>query len=230
MYGGLASRLARRLDTHLSPASDMAAVPPHNHPPIRVSVLEMLRTMIPGQGKPPDPTMGIRWRAWQRIIGSEVVEARSRSWSRLLGTSWNDVEVLLAYWKQWTSEVELSAVVEWRNGETVERRGMASPPGRTGAWKKILPTSPVERSRWTRVGLASRQQQLSSGRHRNNVAKGSVRNTHRTPGSLMTNSLRRDSRIPALIRNGLQEKKRSFFVVVGDRPKDAIVHCRLPLF
>ena len=46
----------------------------------------------------------------------------------------------------------------------------------------------------------------------------------------MTNSLRRDSRIPALIRNGLQEKKRSFFVVVGDRPKDAIVHCRLPLF
>lgn len=34
-----------------------------------------------------------------------------------------------------------------------------------------------------------------------------------------------DSRIPALIRNGLQEKKRSFFVVVGDRSKDAIVHC-----
>ncbi|KAK3305790.1 GNAT acetyltransferase 2-domain-containing protein [Chaetomium strumarium] len=33
-----------------------------------------------------------------------------------------------------------------------------------------------------------------------------------------------DSRIPALIRNGLQEKKRSFFVVVGDRSKDAIVH------
>ncbi|KAF7553611.1 hypothetical protein G7Z17_g3514 [Cylindrodendrum hubeiense] len=33
-----------------------------------------------------------------------------------------------------------------------------------------------------------------------------------------------DSRIPALIRNGLQEKKRSFFVVVGDRSKDVIVH------
>ncbi|KAH7027767.1 GNAT acetyltransferase 2-domain-containing protein [Microdochium trichocladiopsis] len=33
-----------------------------------------------------------------------------------------------------------------------------------------------------------------------------------------------DSRIPALIRNGLQEKKRSFFVCVGDRSKDAIVH------
>ncbi|KAJ5106252.1 RNA cytidine acetyltransferase [Penicillium angulare] len=33
-----------------------------------------------------------------------------------------------------------------------------------------------------------------------------------------------DSRIPALIRNGVQEKKRSFFVVVGDRAKDAIVH------
>ncbi|EAQ83266.1 hypothetical protein CHGG_09670 [Chaetomium globosum CBS 148.51] len=33
-----------------------------------------------------------------------------------------------------------------------------------------------------------------------------------------------DSRIPTLIRNGLQEKKRSFFVVVGDRSKDAIVH------
>lgn len=37
-------------------------------------------------------------------------------------------------------------------------------------------------------------------------------------------TLDRDSRIPALIRNGLQEKKRSFFVVVGDRPKDVIVH------
>lgn len=34
----------------------------------------------------------------------------------------------------------------------------------------------------------------------------------------------RDSRIPTLIRNGLQEKKRSFFVVVGDRAKDVIVH------
>jgi hypothetical protein len=34
----------------------------------------------------------------------------------------------------------------------------------------------------------------------------------------------RDSRIPTLIRNGLQEKKRSFFVVVGDHSKDAIVH------
>ncbi|PMD38300.1 DUF699-domain-containing protein [Hyaloscypha variabilis F] len=33
-----------------------------------------------------------------------------------------------------------------------------------------------------------------------------------------------DSRIPALIRNGVQEKKRSFFVVVGDRSKDVIVH------
>ncbi|KPM40591.1 UPF0202 protein KRE33 [Neonectria ditissima] len=33
-----------------------------------------------------------------------------------------------------------------------------------------------------------------------------------------------DSRIPALIQNGLQEKKRSFFVVVGDRSKDVIVH------
>ena len=33
-----------------------------------------------------------------------------------------------------------------------------------------------------------------------------------------------DSRIPALIRNGVQDKKRSFFVVVGDRAKDVIVH------
>ena len=33
-----------------------------------------------------------------------------------------------------------------------------------------------------------------------------------------------DSRIPALVRNGVQEKKRSFFVVVGDRQKDVIVH------
>ncbi|PYI15230.1 nucleolar ATPase Kre33 [Aspergillus japonicus CBS 114.51] len=33
-----------------------------------------------------------------------------------------------------------------------------------------------------------------------------------------------DSRIPALIRNGVQEKKRSFFVVVGDRAKDVIVN------
>ncbi|KAI9783462.1 MAG: killer toxin resistant protein [Peltula sp. TS41687] len=33
-----------------------------------------------------------------------------------------------------------------------------------------------------------------------------------------------DSRIPTLIRNGIQEKKRSFFVVVGDRAKDVIVH------
>lgn len=33
-----------------------------------------------------------------------------------------------------------------------------------------------------------------------------------------------DSRIPALIRNGVQEKKRTFFVVVGDRAKDVIVH------
>jgi N-acetyltransferase 10 len=35
---------------------------------------------------------------------------------------------------------------------------------------------------------------------------------------------RSDSRIPALIRNGAQEKKRSFFVVVGDRQKDVIVN------
>ena len=33
-----------------------------------------------------------------------------------------------------------------------------------------------------------------------------------------------DSRIPALIRNGVQEKKRSFVVVVGDNAKDVIVH------
>jgi N-acetyltransferase 10 len=33
-----------------------------------------------------------------------------------------------------------------------------------------------------------------------------------------------DSRIPALIRNGIQEKKRSFIIVVGDRAKDVIVH------
>ncbi|KAJ5630104.1 RNA cytidine acetyltransferase [Penicillium herquei] len=33
-----------------------------------------------------------------------------------------------------------------------------------------------------------------------------------------------DSRIPALIRNGVHEKKRSFFVIVGDRAKDVIVH------
>lgn len=33
-----------------------------------------------------------------------------------------------------------------------------------------------------------------------------------------------DSRITALIRNGIQEKKRSFIVVVGDRAKDVIVH------
>lgn len=33
-----------------------------------------------------------------------------------------------------------------------------------------------------------------------------------------------DSRIPALIRNGVEEKKRSFIVVVGDRAKDVIVH------
>ncbi|KAK3319898.1 GNAT acetyltransferase 2-domain-containing protein [Cercophora scortea] len=33
-----------------------------------------------------------------------------------------------------------------------------------------------------------------------------------------------DQRIPALMRNGIQEKKRSFFVVVGDHSKDAIVH------
>ncbi|KAI4101288.1 MAG: hypothetical protein L6R37_005031 [Teloschistes peruensis] len=33
-----------------------------------------------------------------------------------------------------------------------------------------------------------------------------------------------DSRIPALIRNSIQEKKRSFVVVVGDHAKDVIVH------
>ncbi|KAK6505469.1 N-acetyltransferase 10 [Arthrobotrys musiformis] len=33
-----------------------------------------------------------------------------------------------------------------------------------------------------------------------------------------------DKRITALIRNGVQEKKRSFFIVVGDRAKDVIVH------
>ncbi|PHH67061.1 hypothetical protein CDD81_4456 [Ophiocordyceps australis] len=33
-----------------------------------------------------------------------------------------------------------------------------------------------------------------------------------------------DQRIPTLIRNGLQDKKRSFFVVVGDHCKDVIVH------
>ncbi|KAK6336457.1 killer toxin resistant protein [Orbilia brochopaga] len=33
-----------------------------------------------------------------------------------------------------------------------------------------------------------------------------------------------DKRIPALIRNGVQEKKRSFFIIVGDRAKDVIVH------
>ncbi|KAL9043898.1 MAG: hypothetical protein Q9214_002930, partial [Letrouitia sp. 1 TL-2023] len=34
----------------------------------------------------------------------------------------------------------------------------------------------------------------------------------------------RDPRIPALFRNGIQEKKRSFIVVVGDRAKDVIVN------
>lgn len=33
-----------------------------------------------------------------------------------------------------------------------------------------------------------------------------------------------DSRLPALIRNNVEEKKRSFIVVVGDRAKDVIVH------
>ena len=33
-----------------------------------------------------------------------------------------------------------------------------------------------------------------------------------------------DARIPALIRNGMQEKKRSFFVIVGDRQKDVITN------
>ncbi|MBE3042100.1 hypothetical protein IMZ48_05870, partial [Candidatus Bathyarchaeota archaeon] len=40
----------------------------------------------------------------------------------------------------------------------------------------------------------------------------------------LTLSFHSDSRIPSLIRNGLQEKKRSFFVVVGDHSKDVIVH------
>ena len=33
-----------------------------------------------------------------------------------------------------------------------------------------------------------------------------------------------DLRIPALIRNGLQERKRSFFVLLGERPKEVIVY------
>ncbi|QIW95901.1 hypothetical protein AMS68_001419 [Peltaster fructicola] len=33
-----------------------------------------------------------------------------------------------------------------------------------------------------------------------------------------------DARIPALIRNGMQKKERSFFVIVGDRQKDVIVN------
>ncbi|EWC45149.1 UPF0202 protein KRE33 [Drechslerella stenobrocha 248] len=33
-----------------------------------------------------------------------------------------------------------------------------------------------------------------------------------------------DKRITSLIRNGVQEKKRSFFIIVGDRAKDVIVH------
>lgn len=33
-----------------------------------------------------------------------------------------------------------------------------------------------------------------------------------------------DSRIPALLHNGIRDKKRSFFVVVGDRQKDVIVN------
>ncbi|KAG6146733.1 killer toxin resistant protein, partial [Claviceps purpurea] len=33
-----------------------------------------------------------------------------------------------------------------------------------------------------------------------------------------------DSRIKAVISNGMQEKKRSFFVVVGDNPKHTIVY------
>lgn len=33
-----------------------------------------------------------------------------------------------------------------------------------------------------------------------------------------------DARIPTLLRNGMREKKRSFFVVVGDRQKDVIVN------
>lgn len=40
---------------------------------------------------------------------------------------------------------------------------------------------------------------------------------------ILTDFANRDSRILALMRNGAQEKKRSFFVVVGDRPKDVIV-------
>lgn len=38
-----------------------------------------------------------------------------------------------------------------------------------------------------------------------------------------------DLRIPALIRNGLQERKRSCFVLVGDRPKDVIVNLHFVL-
>ncbi|KAI4181854.1 MAG: hypothetical protein L6R41_006365 [Letrouitia leprolyta] len=33
-----------------------------------------------------------------------------------------------------------------------------------------------------------------------------------------------DSRIPALIRNGIQEKKRGFIIIVGDHAKDTIAH------
>lgn len=40
----------------------------------------------------------------------------------------------------------------------------------------------------------------------------------------MLTQICRDSRIKALISNGMQEKKRSFFVVVGDRSKDTIVY------
>lgn len=62
----------------------------------------------------------------------------------------------------------------------------------------------------------------------NDGAKDSVCHGCRVPVDRYGNAdvfvKHRDSRIPTLIRNGLQEKKRSFFVVVGDRSKDAIVH------
>lgn len=43
-------------------------------------------------------------------------------------------------------------------------------------------------------------------------------------GAILTDTYPSDPRIFSLIRNGVQEKKRSFFVVVGDHPKDVIVN------
>ncbi|KAI5780735.1 putative nucleolar ATPase Kre33 [Peziza echinospora] len=48
---------------------------------------------------------------------------------------------------------------------------------------------------------------------------------HQPPSRLLVMVKKKiDARIPALIRNGVQEKKRSFFIVVGDRGKDVILH------